>query len=394
MPNILYISRFLPSRKDLGGGGVRTKLLWEALKQVGDVYTVVYGKRNEKLDSCTSSYHPEHGYWGNMFEGRLWRLTGKICNLVINPCITPMRLDKWFPGIRFDFAVGRYFCAFNDVRPWNYGIPTLVDIDDHPLEKLNTAVLQGQVSWQSKLAMKLELAYRQYYIKGGWIVKENDKRYLRHSGNYDLLPNIPPEVHEDYNADCGERQQALLTVALFSYPPNRNGVDSFLQTIWPDVRRKYPDMEYWLIGGGLSEDYKAKWSKLPGVRLMGFVENLNKVYEQCLAVVVPVNQGAGSCIKTIEALSRGRIALSTTCGARGYEEYSMALAGQDGDNETKPILIYDEPSTFLHGLANYVFDAGNRQRLEEKALQIVKERFSFDKFCKVIAATVDRQIFL
>jgi len=84
--------------------------------------------------------------------------------------------------------------------------------------------------------------------------------------------------------------------------------------------------------------------------------------------------------------------LSTSCGTRGYEEYSMALAGQDDDNEIKPILIYDEPPTFLHGLANYVFDAGKRQRLEEKAQQIVKECFTFDKFCNVVAATVDRLI--
>ncbi len=383
MPNILYITHYSPKRHDLGGGGVRTRLIWEALKKIGNVYVVTRDENAGNLDSHFATYHVRHQYIREMFEGKLWRLTGKYGYMVINPCYTPMPLDQWFPKVHFDFAVGRYFNAFNDVRPWKNNIQTYVDIDDHPMELLKkVSIPDGYL--KRLLAMKLQLYYLEHHLTGGWITKETDRLLLRKPKNYSVLRNIPPEIPSNYASDCHERKNVLVTIALFSYSPNRDGVAFFLSKIWPSIKSRFPSMEYWIVGKGLSSDEKHKWSMLPGVRIWGFVENLNCIYEQCLAVVVPILTGAGSCIKTIEALAYSRIVLSTHCGARGYENYAHRVSSVDASNLNEPILIYEDEQDFISALTSIVLNKSKVKFLEKLGRQIINDYFTFDNFCETI----------
>lgn len=388
MNNILYITNFHPSRKDLGGGGVRTYLLWKALQSVGDVYVVTPGEKTARVDDHWYTYHAQHRYIGNVFEGRLWRYTGKYGNLVTNPCYTPMHLSDWFPKVKFNLAIGRYFNAFNQIRPWKNTIPTYVDVDDHPLELMTK--YDRSVSWMSKMVMSLSLGYLEMHMQGGWIAKESDIKFIHRKRNFELLQNIPLEYGNVPTRDNEERQLAVMTVGLFSYEPNVNGVNDFLINIWSHLIKIYPKMQYWIVGGGLSHDSMEKWSSIPGVKVWGYIEDLDNLYEKCLATIIPINRGAGSCIKTIESLSRGRIAISTECGARGLEQCISNI--HENVQVYNPILCYKNLEQFIYCIDSIILNTQKRRILEEKAYSFARQNFSFDKFREIVVKKISKYI--
>lgn len=80
------------------------------------------------------------------------------------------------------------------------------------------------------------------------------------------------------NTNMGERNRYIFTVGLMSYRPNYEGVDSFLMKIWPQVHSLYPALKYKVVGKGLPDRYAQKWLAIPGVQVLGFVDDIRSVY--------------------------------------------------------------------------------------------------------------------
>ena len=73
-----------------------------------------------------------------------------------------------------------------------------------------------------------------------------------------------------------------------------------------------------MIGKGASEELVELAEKYAGaISLEGFVENLDTVFRESCAMIVPLLFGSGVKIKTLEALSRGLPVISTSFGVEG-----------------------------------------------------------------------------
>ena len=171
-----------------------------------------------------------------------------------------------------------------------------------------------------------------------------------------------------------------LSVGMMAYEPNFLGVDRFLAQIWPDVRKAYPDLECRIVGPGLPEACLRKWRAIPGVRYLGPVDDLSVQYAAALAVVVPVDMGGGTCIKTREALAYARVCLSTEFGARGLDLQ---------DSKTHGLLVYHDAEEFMAGLKD-ALDEKWRGDAEKAARWFAEERFSRASFDRGVADLIRR----
>jgi glycosyltransferase involved in cell wall biosynthesis len=97
---------------------------------------------------------------------------------------------------------------------------------------------------------------------------------------------------------------------------NGHGVAWFIQKVLPRVRSWQPDSELWLAGG-ISRHFPGA---PPGVRRLGYVEDVSELYERASVVINPQQFGTGLSIKCVEALLHGRPLVTTASGARGLEE--------------------------------------------------------------------------
>ncbi len=126
------------------------------------------------------------------------------------------------------------------------------------------------------------------------------------------LSGTPREVEGDESYD-------LLFVGCH-HPPNIEGVRWFYEHIFrPHLKRHGLR---WAIAGSIGEHLDLND---PDIQLLGRVDDLGGVYRRAKVVVVPLFQGAGISIKTLEALAHGKPVVSTPVGARGLPDCDQSL---------------------------------------------------------------------
>ena len=384
--NILYLSERDP-RDNNFGGAQRTNFIWKALQKLGNVYCVYYTFYEEDTEIAPNIWRLKKNIDldnKQYFWYRVWRKLLK--NLNVLPLWPTAPRSKKSPeelfGVKFDIVVARYCFDLSEMHLWNYP-KVYVDFDDHPMEMFNT-IKKNEVNYLlrslSRFIIKQQLNFLERKITFGWI--SNPEQVKMFSNKNIILPlkNIALEPSNQYNPRS-IRTPKLITVGVMSYFPNYSGVEKFLNEIWPTFHNTHPDIEYHIIGKDVPKQYKSKWEKLEGVILRGFVENLEKEYEDSLCSIVPVDSGGGTCIKTLESLSFSRICLATPFGARGLEQ---TISKQDIG-----IYIYNDYNKFMNLFHDKVLDVEKRYVHECNGKDFIVRNHSQDAFISTVINTIN-----
>ncbi len=96
--------------------------------------------------------------------------------------------------------------------------------------------------------------------------------------------------------------------------PNRLGVEWLVREVWPAVR---PGTRLLLAGRRFPEDLRAEAECLPGVEVVGEVEDPWSILGGAGIAVIPVASGSGMRIKAVEAMAAGRAVVTTPVGIEG-----------------------------------------------------------------------------
>ena len=301
---ILFISPKSPGDRSCGGG-VRSGFILRALQELGDV-VVVPGI----LDGPRFKV-PWYLTIPMLFSAHLMDRLYKSREAILGK----MGLE----GESFDCVVVRYVGPMNSNAAWKIA-PCFLDVDDLPSQSVAT-LRSNEPYWKRMLLIPLLRIWQSRLIRRStafWVCNANHMLSLKKLGKCSLLPNVaePPP-----NGYVYERIAPLqfLTVGGMSYRANSDGVDWFIENVWPRIVAEYPHAIYNVVGGGTPEALAGKWGKVKGVRLWGFVERLDERYEAANVVIAPIFAGSGTCIKVIEAALHGRKVFSTPFGARGLD---------------------------------------------------------------------------
>lgn len=340
--NILYITHCDPRSTDFGSAQ-RSHLLWKALQEKGTVYTVY----NVGPQDPNRVFDAEARIAAVTFlsPNRLVRACQILFGRYCAPAEWPFRSRSFILGqipwkdVHFDCVVTRYLRTAAQAAAWKIA-PLYVDIDDLPSESFAT-IRRGRYPWPvGALLQKVVTSWQRHVLRkcrGTWIANADQVGEVARICSCRALPNLAIEPAADY--DCnGPQKMKLMTVGLMGYEPNYQGVDRFLDTCWPAIHARFPDMTYAIAGGGLSDSLRAKWSAMPNVHVLGYVKDLDALYAESLAVVTPIRSGAGTCIKVIEAALHGRKILATPFAVRGLS---------DDECESLRICRCEESSTMI-----------------------------------------------
>ena len=300
------------------GGEQRVHFLWNGLKKLGDVYTVypVPWKSLQKCDDENKIYavQLERRYSPNWF---LKRMMSSWNNHIMLPFyLTDKRI--WEMGVpKPDICV---------IRPASlaYGLglldkfPCYVDMDDIPSAEIEVIEKRFGRSLKSRLSLLL-LERMQRIIcrkaKHVWVADEEELQRFEGT-SVSFLPNIPVPPLPDF-ADCLGDENNLFFVGSLNSSPNFIALDWFLDNIWYEAKRVFPNLRLEIGGGALPQRYKEKWAEFPDVHLLGRIDDLRPYYKNALAIIAPMRIGSGSCLKVLEALRMGRPLLATQQGLRG-----------------------------------------------------------------------------
>ncbi len=112
-------------------------------------------------------------------------------------------------------------------------------------------------------------------------------------------------------------------IGAMDWLPNAEGIRWFLEQAWPEIHALYPDFEFWFAGRKMPESFKLN---LPtGAHCAGEVPDAEAFIADKSILFVPIKSGGGLRIKILEAMSKGKIVVSTDVGMQGID----AVSGKD-----------------------------------------------------------------
>ena len=142
--------------------------------------------------------------------------------------------------------------------------------------------------------------------------------------------------------------------------PNKEGIDWFLNDVWPTLHRKHPDVEFHFAGKGL--DPQAH-EQLPGAFNHGEVPDARAFCAAHDVLVVPLLRGAGIRVKIVDAMAQGIPVATTNKGAAGL------------DMENKGCLIHAEKDQFGEALSELLAQPERLEQLRSEGRREVESRF-------------------
>lgn len=234
--------------------------------------------------------------------------------------------------------------------------PVLYDVNDidHRLQFRNLlrsrmwSPERIRLSWLPALVLGELQAYRQ--ARRVFVCSEGDERYLQRLGVRHAY-TIPNAVEVPLEPQSSKASGRLLFLGSLDYRPNAEAAEYLISQIWPLIQRGEPKAELW-IAGRAPEHVGGFNRPPPGVRFLGFVSDLDRLYGEIAVVVCPLLVGGGTRVKLVEAAALAKPMVSTTVGAEG-------LRFED-DAE---ILLRDEPRAFSEACVSLLRDSNRASRL-------------------------------
>lgn len=197
-------------------------------------------------------------------------------------------------------------------------------------------------------------------------------RELQPAGtNYTLIPNGVATA-EWIPADA--RGDQILLAGSLDWPPNRDGIEWFLDGAWPML--KTAGLKAMVVGSHPPASFRARCAAA-GVDLHGDVPEVQPYYQRALAVVVPLRVGGGTRLKVLEAFAAGVPVVATTLAVEGID----ALPGQH-------YLRADTPEAMAREIIRLRDDEPLRRELAAAARQLVEADYDWD----VIAARLETEL--
>ena len=117
-----------------------------------------------------------------------------------------------------------------------------------------------------------------------------------------------------------------------NHPPNIDGARWFYHQVFAPYLR--PRGVSFFVAGHIWQGIQSDIGNDPNVYLLGPVDSLEPLYAATKLVVVPVLEGAGTAIKTIEALAYAKPVVTTPMGMRGM------------DFEPMDFPVFEDPKAF------------------------------------------------
>lgn len=206
-----------------------------------------------------------------------------------------------------------------------------------------------------------------------WCASSADEEFMRRLSP-GVVTTVVPTIHPRHRRGLPfEKREHLLFVGNFRHRPNADAVRFYAREVLPRVRESLPNVELLLVGDNAPEEFAG----YEGVRVLGYVPDIEPVFARARVSVAPLRFGAGINGKIGEALAHGLPVVTTALGAAG-------LGLRDGEEA----LIADSPEDLAAATVRLYTDASLWRELSDEGYEHVERNFSPRVVRKVVNDSV------
>lgn len=154
----------------------------------------------------------------------------------------------------------------------------------------------------------------------------------------------------------------LYHLGAMDWAPNIEGIEWFLDKIWPKIEQEFPSIKCYLAGRKMPKHLIERTNG--NLHVQGRVDSLEEFNKDKNVAVIPLLSGSGMRVKILEALALGKIVITTTLGATG-------IPFQEGKN----ILIADTPEQFVDKIRFLKDNPDRLVSIGKEARKLVENEF-------------------
>ena len=184
------------------------------------------------------------------------------------------------------------------------------------------------------------------FVDGIATISESDKIRMLQLGVRQSIRTISFGIDlEKYQALPTPEKVSLFHLGAMDWEPNIEGLSWFIEKIWPHINTHFPNLELNLAGRNMPEKFIQL--EVPGVNIIGEVEDAHGFMADHSVMVVPLLSGGGIRVKIIEGMALGKAIVSSTIGAIGIEDHHgealrIADSVQEWINALEPLVRHPE----------------------------------------------------
>jgi sugar transferase (PEP-CTERM/EpsH1 system associated) len=235
-------------------------------------------------------------------------------------------------------------------------------------------VLQGDrflfASWEKRAIRKFDGITAVSTVERDWI------RQHAPGAKVEMVSN-GVDTKYFHPVETASESRSLVFTGLMDYPPNVDAVIWFCNEIFPQLRRRIPDISLKIVGSS-PHPRISKLGNREAVHIVGAAPDMRPYLAQSSALVVPLRSGGGTRLKILEAMAMARPVVSTTLGAEGLDV-----------TPDVNILIADTPEQFIHHILLLISSPELADRLGQAGRRLVVEKYDWSLCLRQLESLYD-----
>lgn len=251
---------------------------------------------------------------------------------------------------------------------------------------LHHSIYRQQVAFEKKLLGKLLLGLNclKYYLFERLLDKQVDMKIFLNPIEMLSMPRRSVHIPHVANHDITFRKirrtntYNILFLGAYTHPPNRISLEYILNRLLPKLVKRTTNFTLHIVGPGTErfEDFIARSSHKNMVKIQGFKENINEVFEGMDIALFPILYGGGIKTKIIDSMAAGVPIVTTPQGIIGLTSLPRNCIGVGNTVDE----ILDELTLLMNSHALRL----ERARIARAYFQ---EQHSFTAFSRRVADT-------
>lgn len=201
------------------------------------------------------------------------------------------------------------------------------------------------------------------------VVSNAERELFRSFCPTDRIHSVSNGVDSTYFAPNGKYSvdpHSCVFVGVMNYKPNADAAIWFANHVFPQLREKYPDAAFRIVGKSPTSDVMALASR-PGIEVTGSVADVRPWLYRSTCAVVPLHIARGVQNKVLEAMSCGRPVICSPSPLKG-------LAAEPGLH----LLQADSATDWIKSVSRVFEDPCLQEELGMAGAAYVQLRHSWD----------------
>lgn len=182
-------------------------------------------------------------------------------------------------------------------------------------------------------------------------------------------------------ADRGHSNGGLVFAGRLSAYANNDAVRFLLGEIWPTLCVDGRARALTIIGKAPPKDIVTAAQALPGVRLLGFVDDVRPYLDAASIYVCPIRDGGGTRLKVLDALAMAKPLIATRLAVEGLDL-----------TPGRHFLAAESAAEFAQAIRRLEADSALREQLAREGRQVAVGRYSWTVVGVRLAESYERAV--